>query len=85
MVLDTSYDTHFGFHSHTVPTRPRNLTVNANGPNAIMVSWDEPAQPNGNPYYLVQYIKRDEMSEWASNKTMGRSFDIEGLEVNTGE
>ena len=71
--------------SQGISTPPQALTTQPATPTSILVSWQPPVNPNGDPNYIVTYRRANSASdeEYKSISTRGRSTNITDLMVFT--
>ncbi len=69
--------------SEGVSTPPRQLTATSSSSTSLLVSWELPASPNGNPSYIVTYRRANSDEEYEMISVEDQSTTITDLEVFT--
>ncbi len=69
--------------SEGLSTPPQNLMAMPSSSSSILVSWQLPVSPNGDPNYIVTYRRADSEVARMNVSVEGLSTDITGLDVFT--
>ena len=83
------YSIHNIIPLHTVPTKPRNLTITRVCKDGVELNWMPPREPNGELHYIIQYGSNT--TNTASNLTYynltglanGTTYNITVMAVNS--